>query len=161
MAEDRTYLKLDGVDGEVTDAKFTKQIQIIGEVTWSVSNMGAGLGAGGASGASGGAKADFSDISFMKRVDRTTPVFMQACATGKHFENAVFSEVETAGDGTSNLRRETKLTDVMVRSFARSGDVDSVHFTFSKIEYKYIERDSKGKETPHSAAYDLAKAQKV
>ncbi len=160
MAEDRTYLKLDGIEGESTDTKFSKQIQVIGEVAWSVANHGAQMSAGYASGGSGGAKADFSPITFMKSVDKGTPKLMTACATGKPIAKAVFSEIETAGDGTSSLRRETTLEDVMVTAVHRSGGHDQITIHYQKIEFKFIERDGKGNATPHSAKFDVAKAEK-
>jgi type VI secretion system secreted protein Hcp len=160
------YLKLDGIDGEGTAKSYESQI-VLGSFSWGCSNpsgMGAGAG-GGARG--GGAKATFSDLSFMKNVDKASNKLFQHCAQGTKIAKATLTCVVTAGD-TATERVKVEFEDVLVSSYQSSGSgggtelpMETGSLTFSKINFTYTEIDAKQKKTPHTAGYDLVKADKV
>lgn len=95
-----------------------------------------------ARGSGGGAgKASFSDLSFMLRSGKATPMLAKMCATGKHFPQAIIT-VRKAGGGPIEYYT-IRLTDVMVSSYQFSpssgGDrpMESLSLNFTKIEFDY------------------------
>lgn len=97
--------------------------------SWGVSNSATAPGSGGGAG-----KANFNDFAFSKKVDKSSPVLMQACATGKHFKDVV---VEILNDKGATLGR-ISFSDVMVSSYETGGaggeiPIESVSFNYSTI----------------------------
>ena len=91
MAVD-VFLKIDGVKGESKDSVHKEEIDVL-SWSWGISQTGTmGYGGGGGAG-----KANFHDISIMKRVDSATNMLQLSCATGKHYGKAVLT-VRKAGD---------------------------------------------------------------
>src|SRR5678815_2292829 len=81
MAAD-TFAKLGDIKGESLDDKHKDEIEVL-SFSWGVSNAGSmGYGSGGGEG-----KATFHDLSFTHKVDKASPVLMQACATGVHLKD--------------------------------------------------------------------------
>ena len=72
-------------------------------------------------------------ITVTKTLDQASPQLFNACATGKHLQT---------GSLKPSATEEIELKDVVVTSWAESGDsngnvTESVTLNFSKIEYKY------------------------
>ncbi len=140
------FLKLDGIEGESTDEKHKKEIQI-DTFSWGVSNHGTmGRGGGGGSG-----KAEFSDISFTKWGDTSSPLLVKAAASGEHIASAVFTARKQGGKAGQQDFMVVTLSDVMVSSYTTSGHggadsipQDSFSLNFTKIEYKYMEQKADG-----------------
>ena len=76
MAVD-VFLKIKGIPGESADSKHKGEIDVL-SYSWGISQTGTmSYGGGGGAG-----KANFSDFSFMMRMNKATPKLMQACANG-------------------------------------------------------------------------------
>lgn len=136
------FLKLDGIDGEADDANHPGAIQIE-SWSWGVTQMGTG----GHGGGGGAGKASFSDLSVMKRIDKSTPLLAKACATGEHIKNATLIVTRKAQGGTEDYYKLT-LSDVTCTSLQQAGTgsdapSESVTFTYDKIEMAYLPKKSK------------------
>src|SRR5262249_28766417 len=83
------FLKLDGVDGESTDAQHKDEI-VIQSWSFGASNRQA------SSGQQNSSRPCLTDITLGKHVDRASPVLLAAATNGKHFQNAVLT-VRKAG----------------------------------------------------------------
>jgi type VI secretion system secreted protein Hcp len=131
------FLKLDGIEGESTDSKHAKEIDVD---AWS---WGESQSAPAAPGGGGGAgKVSFHDFSFVKQIDKASPKLMLACATGKHIKSAKLA-VRKAGQGQLDYLTFTFL-DVVVSSYQTGGSeasglapVDQVSLGYAKIEVEY------------------------
>jgi type VI secretion system secreted protein Hcp len=151
------FLKLSGVDGEITDPKYLKQISVVsfeqGVTTTGSANLGGGAGAG---------KAQFSNIRFRKWVDSASIPLMLDSASGKHLSQAVFS---FSRPGSSDFYKVT-LSDVTVVSVKQvvattqqgplsfdqldlstdhSGMLEEVTLSYNKIQWAYVPTTSDGK----------------
>lgn len=138
------FLKIEGIDGESQDHKHKGEIDIH---SWSWSeNQGGSHGAGGGGGAG---KVQIHDLSIVKRIDKSSPKLMLACANGEHIKKAVLT-ARKAGKEQQEFYKIT-LTDLLVSSFQTGGhgdgDVlptDQVSLNFSKIEVEYKEQKPDG-----------------
>jgi len=134
------FAKIGDIKGESLDAKHKGEIEVL-SWSWGVSNAGSMAHGGGG----GEGKASFSDLSFMHRIDKASPVLMKACATGVHIKEATITH-RKAGKGQQEFLI-FKMNDVMVTSVQDSdgGDdlMESVSIAFAKIdlEYKPQKRD--------------------
>ena len=133
MAVD-VFLKIDTVKGESKDAKHPDEIDVL-SWSWGVSNA-TGMDAGGGGGAG---RANFSDMSFMHAVDKSSPVLLQACAMGDHFKEATLVS-RKAGKGQQEYLI-VKMKEVFVTSVQPSGSsehpMESVSLTFSHVDLEY------------------------
>ncbi len=136
----RTFLKLDGIDGESTDKQHKGEIEIssfsIG--TSAPRSTGSGAGAG---------KVSFSSFTITKSIDKASPQLFKAAATGKHFNKATVEFVRKAGRGQQEYL-EYKLTNVLVSSIqdGTSGGgrpTEQISFNFAKIEEVFLGSNGK------------------
>lgn len=159
MAATDFYLKIDGVDGESAAKGVEKWIRLE-SFSFGVSNSGDG----GRGGGGGAGKSDFSDVSVMKLVDKSSPILMLKCAKGDHISKAQL--VARKAGGNQEVYFDVTLDNVFVSSVQQSGatgsDVrpsESVSLNFSKIKMVYSEQDDKGTVgKPTEFAYDLKAA---
>lgn len=145
MAATDFFLVLDGIKGESADDKMKSKDAIdIESFSWGISNAGSFSSIGGG----GSGKSSFSDLSFMKNVDKSSPALAQHCATGKHIKKATL-HVRKAGGGQKEYYTVT-LEDILVSSFQASASngspviMDSFSLNYAKIEWKYMVQDAKG-----------------
>lgn len=138
------FLKVDGVPGECTDDKHKDWIEILSYSTGvSQSHGGSRSGTGGA--ASG--RADMSDFSVVKRLDKASPTLMLKCANGDHIKEVLVELCQATGDKQPYMKY--KMTDVLVSSVrpggaSQGGDtlpLEEVSFNYAKIEYTYTQLD--------------------
>src|SRR5262245_46808321 len=141
MASD-IFAKLGDIKGESIDDKHKDEIEIL-SWSWGVANSGAGpTGGGRAAG-----RATVHDFSFMHRLDKASPLLLQACATGKHLKDATITR-RKAGKGQQEFL-VIKMNDVIVTSVEESdgGDdtpVESVTLAFSKVDVEYRPQKADG-----------------
>jgi type VI secretion system secreted protein Hcp len=158
------FLKLEGVDGESTDDKHKDWIEIdsfswgLGEIIGEDSTQP--RGGGGAAG-----KVQIQDFSFVKKIDKASPVLMLSCATGQHMKEGVLIG-RKAGDKPLEYLK-IKLTDILISGYqtgGSSGDVvptDQFSLNFAKIEFSYTPQDPRGGEGKTiTTTYDLKAAKK-
>lgn len=92
MAGVDAFLKLDGVPGESTDSKHKGEIEIL-SFSWGChSSSSIGQGGGGGVG-----KAVFSDFTFQKKVDISSPKLSLISARGDHIKTAKLSIRKAGG----------------------------------------------------------------
>lgn len=160
------FLKIEGIDGESTDSKHQKWIEIL-----SFSN-GMSQPVSAVQSSTGGAtsaRVNMQDFSVVKSLDISSPKLAEACCTGKHFGQITIELCRAGGDKLKYM--EYKLTNAIVSSISSGGtkggadDVptESVSFNFGKIEWMYTQqkREGGGAGGNASAGWDLEKNEKV
>ncbi len=136
----RTFLKLDGIDGESADKQHKGEIEL--------SSFSIGTSAPHTTGGGGGAgKVSFSSFTITKTIDKASPQLFRAAATGKHFNKATVEFVRKAGRGQQEYL-EYKLSQVLVSSIqdGTSGSgrpTEQVSFNFAKIEEVFLGSNGK------------------
>jgi type VI secretion system secreted protein Hcp len=157
MASD-TFAKLGDIKGESLDDKHKDEIEVL-SFSWGVANAGSmGYGSGGGEG-----KATFHDLSFTHKIDKASPVLMQACATGVHLKDGTIT-VRKAGKGQQEFL-VIKMNDVIITSVTHGssggdGASENVSIAFAKVNVEYKPQKADGSlEAGIHFKYDL-KAQK-
>lgn len=163
------YMKIDGIDGNVTAKGFEKCIELL------ATDFGLGRSItsheGGSQSNRGVNAPSFSELRISKKVDETSPkLFLESClGQGK---TVVIHFVETApgvqtGTGLRSYLDIT-LSDVLLSSFAFGGNggggspTEKMTLNFSKIQVGYTPYKQDGTPgTPIRTAYDLAQATPV
>ncbi|MEP7186967.1 MAG: type VI secretion system tube protein Hcp [Rhodanobacter sp.] len=137
------FLKIDGIDGESTDDKHKGEIEIE-SWSWGATNVGS-MGPGGGSG-----KADFSDITISKQVDKSTPKLLKAAAEGQHIKSMLLTCRKARGARGQLEYLKVTLEDVMISSYTSmaSGDrpipSETVGLNYGTIKYEYAPQKSDG-----------------
>ena len=130
------FAKLGDIKGESRDSKHKDEIEVL-SYSWGVMNTVVLEGTG--SGATAG-KARFRDLSFVHKVDKASPVLMQACATGQHLKDATITH-RKAGKGQQDYliikMNDVLITSVGIDSTTADAGSESVAFTFSKVHVEY------------------------
>ena len=152
------YLKLAGIEGEVFTKGFEKQIQL-DSFSWGFRNASSSIGAG-----RGAGKVEASAVSCTKRVDAASPKLIAACATGKHFPNAVLTARKAGGDKAVDYMKiefDSLFVVDIHETGASGGDEvprEEISFTYGKFEVTYKEQKADGTTgAAIVASYDLAK----
>jgi type VI secretion system secreted protein Hcp len=135
------FLKLDGIEGESTDSRHAKEIDVS---AWSlgVTNSGSAGGGGGTG------RPAFTDLAVTKLVDRATPLLMLAVATGRHLRSAKLTL--TSGGPHPLEYLIIDLEDVLVTSclLADTADpdrpVENVTLDYGKIHVAYQQQSASG-----------------
>ena len=153
------FLKIDGIDGESTDAKHKNEIAILSYAWGEEAHMAPAGGTGGAGGGAG--KIAMQDFHFSMPVNKASPKLFLACAKGEHIKDAVLTVRHPGASPTEFLK--WRFTDVLISSYHTSGDVatgalpaDHVSLKFSKIEVEYRPVQPDGTlGTPVKAGWDI------
>lgn len=141
-----SFIKIGDVKGESGDSKHKEEIEVL-SFHFGVTNSGSSShGSGGGSG-----KASVSDFSFVKKVDKASPVLFQHCATGQHIKDAMFVVRRAGGAQLEYLK--IKLMDVLVSSVRPGGSsqgaddlpLEEVSLNFSQIHVDYQPQGPDGK----------------
>lgn len=139
------FLKIDGIEGESTDAAHRGEIE---PTSFAWNEVVAVIRDGGGGGATAG-KVNPSDLQIAKRVDKASPVLMVSCATGRRFKHAVLVG-RKAGDRPLEFLTIT-IEDVLITSYAISAVADAampthenLTLTFSTLEMIYREQRPDG-----------------
>ena len=158
MASD-IFAKIGDIKGESLDDKHKDEIEVL-SWSWGVSNAGAIKGASGA----GAHKASFHDLSFTHKIDKASPVLMQACALGTHLKDATITH-RKSGKGQQEYLI-VKMNDIIITSVQNSGSsgggdtTESVSLAFGKVVIEYKPQKADGSlDAGIHFKYDL-KAQK-
>jgi type VI secretion system secreted protein Hcp len=130
------FAKIGDIKGESIDAKHKDEIEVL-SLSWGVTNAsqagGGGVGAG---------KATFQDLSIVHRIDKASPQFLLACATGKHLPDATITH-RKAGKGQHEYLI-VKMNDVIITGVVQSSGAgqqattsESVSMVFAKVDFEY------------------------
>jgi type VI secretion system secreted protein Hcp len=140
------YLKIDGVDGESTDDKHQKWVEIH-SYKHRVSQPVSGASATG--GRTGG-RADFGNLEIFKTIDNATPDLNIKCAKGEHIPK-VELELCLATSDKHTFMKYT-LENCIVTSVAPGGcatdeakPLEAVTFAYGTIKWEYTPIGNDGK----------------
>jgi type VI secretion system secreted protein Hcp len=108
--------------------------------SWGVSNSETGGGGGGG----GTGRANLSELTITKTIDKASPLLARRCALGQHIQQVVLT-VERPG-GLNRPFMEYTLSDVIVSSVQQAGSGDAlpmeeVTFVYHTISLTYTTRD--------------------
>jgi type VI secretion system secreted protein Hcp len=145
------FLKLDGIEGESTDAQHAKEIDVLSYSDGLSQVSATPAGSGGA----GAGRVSFMSVHFRKAVDKASVPILLACATGLHVKEALFTFRRT---GAAVEFFKIKLSEVVVTAVTqtagtgeqyplsfkaldvggdRAGFLDDVTLDYDKIEWEY------------------------
>lgn len=141
------FLQISGIEGESTDDAHSKWIEIH-SFSFNVSQPSSGSDSTG--GGASAQRADFSDFSIVKAVDKATPKLMLACADGTHYDEVKIEFCRAGGDKLKYL--EYIMNDVIVSSYSPGGSaegpdalpLEEVSFNFGKIKTTYTQQKREG-----------------
>jgi type VI secretion system secreted protein Hcp len=141
MASD-IFAKIGDIKGESLDDKHKNEIEVL-SFSWGVTNAGSMASGGGA----GAGKATFQDLSIVHRIDKASPLLMQACATGTHFKEATITH-RKAGKGQQEYLI-VKMNDILITSVTHGGASgepasESVSLVFAKVDLEYKAQKADG-----------------
>lgn len=149
------YLFIDGVQGPSTSR--TDHIDIL-SFSWGVSNTSTyGAGASGKEAKAG--RADFSNLSIMKVLDKTSPLLTDHCSTGNILGKVYILYDKPVGDKQQAYFR-VWLKDALITSVQLSGSnenpTESVSFAFQGVEIAYApEKDDGSLDAAIRKGYNL------
>src|SRR5712671_5106377 len=131
MATD-IFAKLGDIKGESLDDKHKDENEVL-SFSWGVTNDGVMRGGSGG----GEGKASFHDLSFVHKIDKASPVLMQACATGVHLKEATITHRKPG-----KLQHEfliVKMNEVIITGVTHGGSSDggyseNVTLAFAKVD---------------------------
>jgi type VI secretion system secreted protein Hcp len=137
------FLKIEGIPGESSDDKHKEWIEVL-SFGWMVHQP---KSVASTSGSRSAERANFEDFNITKLIDKASPKLAIACASGEHFKTAVLEVCRAGGDKIKYM--EYKLSDIMITIFQPSGHtsekdalpMESVNFTYGKVELKYTQTD--------------------
>jgi type VI secretion system secreted protein Hcp len=147
------FLKLDGIEGESADEKQKNQIQLL-SFSWGGSQVTSVAGTGG----SGAGKADLSDFSIMKYMDKASPKLFQALVKGTHIKTGNLVAIKSGADGKPFLKIDFKEMFVTSQQVSASSEIpsESVSFSYNEIKIEYSAQNEQGILTTTGAVtYDL------
>ena len=137
------YLYVDGVQGPSTSK--TGCIDVL-SFSWGVSNTSVyGAGASGKEAKAG--RADFSNLTIMKVLDKTTPLLCDHCASGDILKKVYILYDKPVGNAQQDYFR-VYLQDALVTSVQLSGSnenpTESISFAFQAVEIAYKAENDDG-----------------
>jgi type VI secretion system secreted protein Hcp len=142
MAHDM-FLKITGLKGESADSKHKDEIDVL-SWSWGASQSGTmHIATGGGAG-----KVNVQDMNLTKYVDASSPSLFGACASGKHFTEAVLVN-RKAGENPLEYLTIT-MTDVLVTSYQTGGSggedklTENVSLNFAKVKKEYKAQNADG-----------------
>ena len=160
-----TYIKIDTVDGEATQANHEKWIEIY-SFSWGASNpttVGSGT-----TGLSAG-KVSVSSFNIMKKTETSSSKLFAACCAGQHFQSHSRDEQGHRHQRGEAVFLKYVFTDVMVESVQWSGSTggddtptESVSLAFAKVAITYSKQDEAtgAMSAAGNASWDLTKVAK-
>jgi type VI secretion system secreted protein Hcp len=160
MAAVDYFLKIDGIEGESTDAKHAGWLDV-DSWSWGESQpqqpaTGSGAGVG---------KVHFQEFHFTTRVSKASPKLFLACASGQHIKQAQLVG-RKVGKSQQDFLTWT-LSDVLVAAYQTGGTeqalpLDSVSLNFSKVSVAYKAQKADGSlDTAVTAGWDSKTNKKV
>lgn len=149
------YLFIDGVEGPSTSK--AGHIDVL-SFSWGVSQTAVyGTGASGKEAKAG--RADFSNLTIMKVLDKTSPLLADHCASGDILKKVYIVYDKPVGTEQQDYFR-IYLKDALITSLQLSGSnenpTESVSFAFQAVEIAYkAEKDDGTLDAAVPKGYDL------
>ena len=139
------FLKLQGIPGSSRDARHKDEIEV-NSIQYGLNNTGTqSFGGGGGAG-----KVQFQDISFTKKVDKSSPALMTSCLNGARIPQAVIA-LRKAGSNPVDFYKVT-LSDVLVSGYSigsgGEAPMESISLNFAKVDWEYLVQSPDGSLKP-------------
>jgi type VI secretion system secreted protein Hcp len=139
-----SFAHIDGIEGESTDDRHQGWIEIMAyqtELNQPVSSTKSSAG-----GATAG-RADFGDYSFLKMIDKSSPLLALACAEGRHFDSIVIELCRAGGEKLTYF--EYKLSNCLITGVDYGGGrgevpAEIIYIAYGKIEWRYVKQIRSG-----------------
>jgi type VI secretion system secreted protein Hcp len=153
MAVEDYFIKLDGIDGESTDSKHTKEVEVL---SFHFKGQQQGT-AGSSTGGLGKGKVKLADFVITKKVDKASPKLFLNCCNGEPVKKVVFTARKAGKDQQDYLK--ITMTDCLVSLFEYGADgiaptsgaaaddwmqSEKVGFNYSSIDFSYKEQKPDG-----------------
>ena len=151
MASD-IFAKIAGIPGESLDATHKDEIEVL-SFSWGVTHPVSAPATGGA----GGGRATFQDLTIVHKIDKASPLLLQACADGRHIQEATIT-CRKAGQQDYLI---VKLNDVSITGVAAGVTSDqvgseTVSLAFARMDLQYMPQKADGSlDTGIHFNYDL------
>ena len=132
------------VEGESTDSKHSKEIELLSFSHGVAMNVGPRSTAGSAT----TEKSSHQDISVSKQIDKSTPEIAKGICQGTHYGEMVISINKADGKGGMIEYLKYTLTDVLITSHSIGGAdggglaTESLTFNYGKIKWEYVPTDN-------------------
>jgi type VI secretion system secreted protein Hcp len=139
------FLQIDGIQGESLDSQHAGWIEVA-SFSQSISQAASPISPSGG-GAAG--KVVHSDFMIIKHIDLASPKLYEACATGKHFANAVLEVARPAAKAPAKYI-VVRLQDVIISSVSLSGasggdaPAESISLSYGAIQWTYTPQKADG-----------------
>jgi type VI secretion system secreted protein Hcp len=152
------FLKLDGIQGESVDTNHKNEIQLL-SWSWGASQVTSVAGTGG----SGAGKADLSDFSVMKFLDKSSTPIFKALISGTHIKTGTLTAVKSGAAGKPFLKVDFQELFVTSQQLSASSEIpsESVSFSYNQIKVEYSMQDDKGTVTTAGSVTYNTKENKV
>lgn len=152
------FLKLTDVKGEAQDKTHPGEIDVLAW-SWGMTQSGTMHAGGGG----GGGKVSIQDLSVTKWIDKSSPVLMDYCSTGKQFKEALLT-VRKAGGAEPLEYLKITMGDVIVTSLSTGGSggedrlTENVSLNFSTVKTVYQPQKPDGSKDggPINYGWDIA-----
>ncbi len=130
------YLVIDGRPGPSTSKQDAIDI-----LSFSFgASMSAVIGAGSSGGESRAGRANLSDVTIMKVLDKTSPLLFDDCVTGNYLKKVDIIYDKPMGDSQEDYFK-IHMEDALITSIQLSGSsenpMESISFAFSKVKVSY------------------------
>jgi type VI secretion system secreted protein Hcp len=130
------YLVIDGRPGPSTSKQDAIDI-----LSFSFgASMQAVIGAGSSGGEARSGRANVSDVTIMKVLDKTSPLLFDDCVTGNYLKKVDIIYDKPMGDSQEDYFK-IHMEDALITSIQLSGSsenpVESISFAFSKVKVSY------------------------
>lgn len=145
------FLKIDGIEGESTDARNKGSSDVI-SWSWGIENTATGAGAGG--GGSGSGKSCIKGLAITKNVDSATPRLITNVSSGAHAPKAVLKVRKSGADRGATDFFVITMTNVVVSSYQVGGSVgddrltESIILNFELVDGVYTKQNADGATGP-------------
>ena len=152
------YLLIDGRPGPSTSHK--DAIDIL-SFSFGASQT-AVIGSGSSGGESRAGRANLSDISIMKVVDKTSPLLFDDCVTGNYLKKVDIIYDKPMGDKQEPYY-QIHMEDALITSIQHSGSnenpMESISFAYSKIKVSYAPEEDGALKGFIDKGFDVLKIQ--
>lgn len=150
------YLKVDGIDGTVTQDGYEKWIEV-GSLQWG-SGRGIATPVGATANREGG-QASVSEVTVTKEMDSSSPSLFTASVAGDAGKEVKIHLVTTSDPGRTYVEYTLENSLLSGYSVSSGGDrpSESISINFTKIEFKFNPLESDNSEgDPITVSYDLS-----
>jgi type VI secretion system secreted protein Hcp len=146
------------IKGESVDETHKDELDIL-SWSWGASQSGSVHAGSGA----GAGKVSVQDLSLTKWVDKSTPVLLAHCCSGKHIDEATLTVRKAGGKKPLEYLKIT-MFDILVSSISTGGSggedrlTENISLNFARFKLEYIPQKADGTgEASIPAAWNIAK----